>query len=50
MLESDVYRRQIVTYKDGPHAEKVQVNIQLGMRNTVSMPTLSMYRADVQRT
>ena len=26
MSESDVYRRQILTYKDGPHAERVNLH------------------------
>ena len=29
MSESDVWRRQILTYKDGPRTETIQMTIQM---------------------
>ena len=42
-LESDVYRRQILTYKDGPRAERVKFHKFQTFSDTSSCESLLVY-------
>ena len=41
--ESDVYRRQILTYKDGPRAERVKTNVIWSRTALGALPLVALH-------